>query len=105
MSQTQRTESVGGNMKREDVYKLIDGEREYQDLKWEDHNSNKFHEPEAWIMYMEHYLDRAKALLSTEHVDSAYPLAMGHIRKVAALDVVCMENYDTPPRTYIKVTT
>jgi hypothetical protein len=71
-------------MKREDVFKLIDRERTYQDFKWGDHNKNKFHEPEAWILYMEYWLDRAKILLSTEHVDSAYPLAMGHIRKVAA---------------------
>jgi len=87
-------------MKREDVYKLIDGEREYQDSRWnaETTASGGLHAPEEWIVYMEDYLNEAKHILSRENVQTAYPKAMEIIRKVTAMGVAAMEQIDTAPR-------
>ena len=49
-------------MEREDVYKLIDGEREYQNKRWIDDkmpSGTHVHTPEEWIVYMEDYLAEA----------------------------------------------
>lgn len=85
-------------MDRQDIYAELNMEREYQDYLWGGHNHDKFHEPESWITYMEHYLDLAKKALSTKHVDDAYPIAMDNMRKVVALGIACMENYGCPTR-------
>jgi hypothetical protein len=88
-------------MKREEVYKLIDGERTYQENRWNPGTTKSeghHHTPEEWITYMEDYLAEAKHILSREtHVD-AYGKAMACIRKVTALGVAAMEHIDTPPR-------
>jgi hypothetical protein len=87
-------------MKREDVYKLIDGEREYQDVRWnaETTASEGLHSPEEWVMYMEDYLTQARHILARENVQTAYPKAMEIIRKVTAMGVCAMEQIDTKPR-------
>ena len=88
-------------MKREDVYKLIDGEREYQNKRWnrETTTSEGYHQsPEEWIMYMEDYLAEAKHILSREATQVANPKAMEIVRKVAAMCVAAMEQLDTAPR-------
>jgi hypothetical protein len=88
-------------MKREDVYKLIDGEREYQNIRWiNDHSisGTHIHTPEEWIVYMEDYLDEAKHILSRIEGPGCYKDAMGIIRKVTAMGVAAMEQNDTPPR-------
>jgi len=88
-------------MKREDVYKLIDGERDYQNKRWnrETTVSEGYHQsPEEWIMYMEDYLAEAKHILSREPTQFANPQAMEIIRKVTAMGVSAMEQIDTVPR-------
>jgi hypothetical protein len=85
-------------MNRKEVYTVIDGERDYQDSKWGGRNHDQIHEIEAWIMYMEHYIDQAKAILSTESYVTANTKAMGELRKAIALGIACMENYETPRR-------
>jgi hypothetical protein len=87
-------------MKREDVYKLIDGERDYQDSRWtpETTSSGGVHTPEEWVLYMEDYLIEAKHELARKSIDVARPTVMGIIRKVAAMGVCAMEQIDTPPR-------
>ena len=87
-------------MKREDVYKLIDGEREYQDSRWNADTtaSAGLHSPEEWVMYMEDYLTEAKHILSRENVQTAYPKAMEIVRKVAAMAICAMEQIETAPR-------
>lgn len=87
-------------MKREDVYKLIDGEREYQDKRWnrETTVSEGEHTPEAWLIYMEDYLNEAKHIISREATQTANPKAMEIIRKVTAMGVAAMEQIDTEPR-------
>jgi len=93
----------GGNknkMKREDVYKLIDEERDYQDRKWaaqkgHPHPKSDFDLAIAdWLIYIERVLSKAK--------DRIYYLkeaeALDEVRKIAAVCVACMENNETPPR-------
>ena len=88
-------------MKRKDVYELIDGERDYQDSKWNEQTTStggKHNSPEEWIVYMEDYLAEAKHLLARESHNTSYPKAMSIIRKVAGMCVAAMEQIDTPKR-------
>ena len=88
-------------MKREDVYKLIDGEREYQDERWKNDimpSGTHIHTPEEWIVYMEDYLAEAKHILSRQEAPECYPAAMAIIRKVTAMGVAAMEQIKTPAR-------
>ena len=83
-------------MKREDVYKLIDGEREYQNTRWEEGRPMIDAETPvaAWILYMETHLNLAKKEIYFLKKD----VALEQIRKVTALGVACMENNDTKAR-------
>lgn len=88
-------------MTRTDVYKLIDGEREYQNERWKEDqmpSGTHIHTPEEWIVYMEDYLAEAKHILSRIEAPGCYPQAMAIIRKVTAMGVAAMEQNETPPR-------
>lgn len=82
-------------MIREDVFQLINTEREYQDLDVHNvgHDDSKCSVAD-WIVFMEKHIQLAK--------DSLYMLnsigALEHVRKITALGVACMENNGTPPR-------
>ena len=84
-------------MKREDVYKLIDGERAYQIERHKNHkvpHRDEDHSVADWITYIEYNVTKVKFWiyhLETEH-------ALREIRKVTALGVACMEYNETPPR-------
>jgi hypothetical protein len=90
---------------RADVYKAIDGEREYQQ-KWEDAESKGKHETGAFILFMEHYLQEARRLESTLENGGngvAEKLlgregSLDFVRKVTALGVACMEQNGAPER-------
>lgn len=75
-------------MTREEAYSLVDLERFYQDGKWggEEHDSK--HNVADWIIFMEIYLDRAKAAVHS----TGKREAMEQILKVTALGVACMES-------------
>ena len=82
-------------MEREEVYKLIDGERDYQDGKYPHMKEMDEATPVAnWILYMEYQLTDAKYAI----YNLKPALALEHIRKVTALGVACMENNETLPR-------
>jgi hypothetical protein len=88
-------------MERKDVYKLIDGERTYQEGRWNASSTvseGHHHTPEEWIIYMEDYLAEAKHILSRESQVPAYNKAMACIRKVTAMGVAAMEQIETPAR-------
>jgi hypothetical protein len=91
-------------MERKQVYKLIDGERKYQDTKWNETTttSKGIHTIEEWITYMEDYLSEAKHIVSREARQTADPKAMDIIRKVTAMGVAAMEQIDTPARIKTK---
>jgi hypothetical protein len=91
---------------RADVYKAIDGEREYQQ-KWEDAESKGKHETGAFILFMEHYLKEARRLESTLEnggngvvslVGGRQEGSLDFVRKVTALGVACMEQNGAPER-------
>lgn len=88
-------------MKREDVYKLIDGERDYQNERWNVNTTEtggRHDDPMAWIGFMEDYLAEAKHILSRNSKQVSYPLAMDIIRKVTGMGVAAMEQIETKAR-------
>jgi hypothetical protein len=88
-------------MKREDVFKLIDGERNYQNDRWAEDkmpSGTHIHTPEEWIVYMEDYLLEAKHILSRNEAPACYETAMEIIRKVTSMGVAAMEQVETKPR-------
>lgn len=87
-------------MERSEVYKLIDGERDYQDKIWNDKTTvtGGIHSPEEWFMYIENYVNEAKHLLSRKPLQIAKPEAMSIMRKVGAMAVCAMEQLDCEPR-------
>lgn len=96
-------------MTREEVYALIDAEREYQ-KHWDEKRKteaevlggaqqlDKDKPVEAWILWMENYLLDARTA-ATKSLNKAH--ALEAIRKVTALGVACMEYNDTKPRVKI----
>lgn len=82
-------------MKREEVYKVIDGERDYQDSKWG--VQNDLGKPtESYIVYMQAYLDQAVKDITFNSGDRK---ALDTLRKVVGLGVACFESNGVPERT------
>jgi RPA family protein len=79
-------------MKRSEVFSLIDGERDYQDLRWKDSLSRSVGD---FLVYMDDYMRKAKErFTAVEGTDEALDV----IRKVTALGVACMEKHGAPRR-------
>lgn len=78
-------------MERNEVYKLIDTEREYQDKKWKGHK----HEVGAYILLLEDYVLQARIAWVQNSGDH---YALDNIRKIAGIAVHCMEEHETPAR-------
>jgi len=92
----------GLKMERTDVYKRLDGERAYQDLKWgtrrEADGTPDEEKPVAeWINYMEFHLQKAKN--AVYYLDTKEALA--ELRKVTALGVRAMEIHGCPERVIL----
>ena len=81
-------------MKRNDVYKLIDGERDYQDNKPPRPAVDAVTPVSSWLIYIGYHL--AEATKSVYFLDEIG--ALEHVRKIAALAVACMEYNETKPR-------
>jgi hypothetical protein len=77
-------------MTREDAYKVIDLEREYQDRIWGGAEHDKQHSVADWIIFMEIFLNKAKEELRTQGNQAA----LMKMIKVTALGIACMENYN-----------
>jgi hypothetical protein len=88
-------------MTRPDVYKLIDGERAYQDSLGADRKRDpgpviSLTQAEFFTL-IDVYLTKAKVEWTNnpgEYVESA----QAHIRKIGAMCVQSMEKYGAPPR-------
>jgi hypothetical protein len=88
-----------GKMKRKKVYKCLDTERDYQDLRWTPRREangtpDEQKPPAEWINYIEYHISKAKEqvyLLQDEE-------ALAEVRKVAALAVRCLELHGCPKR-------
>jgi hypothetical protein len=76
---------------RREVYKAIDTERDYQEVRWDGHT----HTVTEWMVYMRDYIEEG-----LHHVSrSANELqALEEVRKVTALGVACMEQLGAPKR-------
>lgn len=88
-----------GATPREKVYEVIDGERDYQKRL----HGNDPTAVNSFILYMEHYLTRAREIASTCQDGNNYPGSPGQsslecVRKVVALGVACMEQHGAPKR-------
>lgn len=86
-------------MERQEVYKRIDGERDYQDATWSPRREeigilDDEKSVAEWINYMEFHLSKAKN--AVYYLDSEEALA--EIRKVTALGVKAMEIHGCPER-------
>lgn len=88
------------NARRMEVYTAIDGERAYQQARWNESTttSKGKHSFSEWIAYMEDYLAEAKHILARNAAqDSQLPVA--HImRKVTTMGVAAMEEHGAPRR-------
>jgi hypothetical protein len=77
----------GSVMERNEVYRMIDGERAYQQAQgWPNE-----HKPTKWLDIIEYYSQKAWSNTHTE------PL-MDNLRKIAAVAVAALEQYGCPPR-------
>jgi hypothetical protein len=82
-------------MKRKEVYKIIDVERDYQDdMMIHRLIADEEKSVAEWINYIEYHLNKAKE--SVYHLDTQAALA--GIRKVTALGVRTMEIHGAPER-------
>lgn len=86
-------------MERKEVYRKVDGERDYQDLKWGDRMEldgvKDAEKPVSeWINYMEYHLAKAKNTIYHLNKDDA----LAEIRKVTAIGVRGMEIHGCPER-------
>jgi hypothetical protein len=89
----------GLKMERREVYKRVDGERNYQDMRW---NTNlregdvpDEEKPVAeWLNYIEYHLSKAKD--ENYHLNKEASLA--ELRKITALAVRCLEIHGCPER-------
>lgn len=87
-------------MDRNQVYALIDGERAYQDSRWNSNTtaSEGRHTASEWVLYMEHYLTLARTKASTLPEPQSTVETMDMLRKVVALGVAGMEQLGAPAR-------
>jgi hypothetical protein len=76
---------------RQEVYKAIDSERDYQEAKWGGHS----HEVGAYITMLRTYISRADEAWTSNNGDDA---ALEMVRKVASIAVHCMEEHGAPLR-------
>lgn len=77
---------------REEVNRAIDSERSYQNYRWPEHK----HSVTEYLVYIEHYLNKAKAIVSTSALEGEDELDA--LRKITALGVAAMEENGAKPR-------
>ena len=76
---------------REEVYRAIDGERDYQDSLAPTSETEGTHSVAEYILYLEDYIAEARSIASRTWGPEATTKCLDVIRKVTALGVVCME--------------
>jgi hypothetical protein len=89
------------DMKREEVYKLIDGERDYQESRWNadsTETAGNHSRPEEWLVYMQDYLTEAMHIATRTEEPNSTILVMENIRKITAMGVAAMEQITTKTR-------
>jgi hypothetical protein len=83
--------------KREEVYKVIDGERDYQDSLWhtDEGHSNPL-QPGEFLVLLSVYLRKAQEEWTVEPKPEINTLHA--VRKVAGIAVNCLEQHSAPKR-------
>jgi hypothetical protein len=85
---------------RAEVYAAIDGERDYQDSRWNEGTteSGGRHTPTEFLLYMADYVREAITQASRNADPVANDLVLNTIRKITTLGVACMEQNGAPRR-------
>lgn len=79
---------------RQEVYNILDEERNYQDKKCGGSVHDKNHSVYDWLLIMRKYLNEAEnAMYNGDSTE-----ALNSVRKITALGVATMESHDTPSR-------
>ena len=82
-------------MKREAVYNLIDGERDYQDILPPNRTDGSDKTVGDYLVMLQSYTNKAIAAWTDNAGNDA---ALDQIRKIAGIAVHCMEDWGAPPR-------
>lgn len=86
---------------REEVYKAIDSEREYQDdFVLPERRYFQTHTLGEFILMINQYAAQAMEKW-THHPDTEVPISLHEVRKIAGLAVRCMEQHGVPHRVKI----
>ena len=78
-----------------EVYKVVESEVQYQSENWD---LNDVQSLEQWLVYMETYINEAKVALTKDCGDEAENNAVEAVRKVAALAVAALDQFEATPR-------
>jgi hypothetical protein len=76
---------------REEVYAVIDGERDYQDSLASTSETNGIHTVAEWALYIDQYSADLKRVLSKTWGPNATLQGLDIIRKITAMGVACQE--------------
>ena len=80
---------------RAEVYKAIDGERDYQDSLKGIRSDGTKRSVGDYLIMMDHYLNHGKEFFA---VNPGFKMVLPDIRKIAAIAVRCMEEHGAPER-------
>ena len=86
-------------MTRQEVYKLIDGERDYQDSFISNTDNNRSegipHQVAGYVVMINHYVQKLNQAWTE---NAGCEKALDVVRKIAGIAVHCMEDYGAPER-------
>ena len=80
---------------REEVYKVIDSERDYQNSLGVNRTDGSSKTAGEYLIMIDHYLAHAKEVWTA---NPGVKMALHDIRKIAGIAVRCMEEHGAPPR-------
>jgi hypothetical protein len=81
------------SLSRQEIHKILDEERDYQDAKYGGSIHDNQHTVSEWILFIRKHLNEAEDAL----YENDEKRALGAVRKITALGVAAMEVH-TPPR-------
>jgi hypothetical protein len=82
-------------MNRQEVYTIVDGERDYQDSLPPSRTDGREHTVGEFLVMLQHYLNQAVEAWTLNPGDGA---ALDNVRKCAGICVKCMEVHGAPRR-------